>query len=83
MFQQADHCIARIANAAKPSKSRLVPASYNPNMAVKCFRDQGVESANVQTIWEIDGYDVLPGGKGENKDSCSYFDVPLSNHCGN
>lgn len=83
LFQRADYCIARIANAAKPAKMMSkVMTSYNPNMAIKCFRDHGMESANIQTIWEIDGYDIIPGGNGENKESCSFFDVPLANHCG-
>ena len=82
MFQpgQADHCLIRIANAAEPSKSWLNPTSYNPNMAVKWFRNgDGVVSSNLQTIWEIDGYNVIPEGK---QKSCSMFETPLSNHCG-
>lgn len=80
MFQKADNCVIRIANAAEPSKSRLNPTSWNPNMAIQCFRDgDGASPANLLTIWEIDGYNVIPEGK---KDSCSFFDVPLSNHCG-
>jgi len=74
MFQQADHCIVRMANAAQPGT--LAMTAYGPNMAVKCLRD-GVESANLQFIWQIDGYAVLPEGKTK---SCSYFEAPLSNH---
>merc|ERR1719433_965815 len=80
MFQKAENCIVRIANAAEPSTAFYHYVSYNPNMAIKCFRDGDAESANMLTIWEIDGYDVIPEG---NTGSCSYFDVPLSNHCGN
>ena len=80
MFQKADSCLIRVANAAAPSKMFLNPTSYGPNMAVKCFRDGlELETANLQLIWEIDGYNVIPEGA---KDSCSYFKVPLSNHCG-
>ena len=68
----------RIANAAEPSK--ITSTAYNPNMAIKCFRSNGMESANIQTIWAIDGYNVIPAGKTK---SCSFFEVPLSNHCGN
>jgi len=52
--------------------------SYNPNMAVKCFADGVTPSGNLQTIWTIDGFDVLPensAGKPAMKDSCSFFDV--------
>jgi len=86
LFAKAEHCLIRIANAAKPSKSMLNPTSYNPNMAVKCFTDGAAAAANLQTLWTIDGYDKLPAddaGNPTNADSCSYFDVPLSNHCGN
>jgi hypothetical protein len=38
-----------------------------------------MESANIQTRWAIDGYNVIPAGKTK---SCSFFDVHLSNHCG-
>ena len=80
MFQAADHCLIRVANAAAPSQSWYLPkTAYGPNMAVKCFADGATPSANLQTIWEVDGYDVIPDG---NAASCSYFDVPLSNHCG-
>lgn len=75
MFQQADHCIVRMANAAAPGG--ITMGSYGPNLAVKCLRD-GVESANLQFIWQIDGYAVLPSGA---QSSCSYFEGPLSNHC--
>ena len=49
-------------------------------MAVKCFTDGGLfdSHANLQFIWEIDGYNVIPHGK---QQSCSFFDVPLANHC--
>merc|ERR1719329_2081266 len=50
--------------------------AYGPNLAVKCLRD-GVESANMQFIWQLDGYAVLPEGA---KTSCSYFEAPLCNH---
>lgn len=75
MFQKADHCIVRMAAAAEPGGFAMT--SYGPNMAVKCFRD-GVKSANMQFIWQLDGYAVMP--KGEEK-SCSYFETPISNHC--
>jgi len=78
MFQEADSCVIRVANAAEPSKSKFNPTAYGPNMAIKCFRSNGMESANIQTIWEIDGYNVIPEGK---SDSCSMFEVSLSNHC--
>lgn len=78
LFQKAEHCLIRIANAAEPSSSWLNPTAFNPNMAIKCFRDQA-PSANLQTIWEIDGYNVIPEGLSK---SCSYFETPLSNHCG-
>jgi hypothetical protein len=74
MFQQADHCVIRMANAAHPGT--LAMTAYGPNMAVKCFRD-GIESANMQFIWQIDGYAVMPAG---TKKSCSYFEAPLCNH---
>lgn len=51
--------------------------SYGPNLAVKCTRD-GAESANLQFIWQLDGYAVIPHGASK---SCSYFEAPLSNHC--
>lgn len=86
MFQSAEHCVIRIANAAAPSTSWLNPTAYNPNMAIKCFRDGKAtelddlrQSANLQLIWEIDGYNVIPEGLTK---SCSYFETPLSNHCG-
>jgi len=63
-----------MANAAQPGT--LAMTAYGPNMAIKCLRD-GMESANLQFIWQIDGYAVIPEGK---KDSCSYFEAPLSNH---
>jgi hypothetical protein len=49
-------------------------------MAVKCFADGVTPSGNLQTIWTIDGFDVLPedsAGKPAMKDSCSFFDVCL------
>jgi hypothetical protein len=80
MFTQADNCVIRIANAAAPTKLFLNPTSYGPNMAIKCFRDgTATPSANLQLIWAIDGYNVIPEGV---KDSCSNFEVPMSNHCG-
>jgi len=74
MFQKADKCVLRMANAASPGG--LTMTSYGPNMGVKCLRD-GEESANLQFIWQIDGYAVLPEGA---QHSCSYFEAPLSNH---
>jgi len=74
MFQKADNCVVRMANAAAPGGVAMT--SYGPNMAIKCLRD-GVESANLQFIWQIDGYAVLPEGA---QQSCSYFEAPLSNH---
>jgi hypothetical protein len=74
MFQKADKCVVRMANAAAPGG--LTMQSYGPNMGVKCLRD-GEESANLQFIWQIDGYSVLPEGA---QNSCSYFEAPLSNH---
>ena len=64
MYRQADSCVVRMANAADPSSS----TSYNPNMRIKCFRSNGMESANIQTLWTIDGYNVIPAGKTK---SCS------------
>lgn len=75
MFQKADYCILRMANAAQPGT--LAMTAYGPNLAIKCMRD-GVEAANMQFIWQLDGYAVIPEGK---KDTCSYFEAPLSNHC--
>lgn len=74
MFQQADHCVIRMANAAPPGGISM--AAYGPNLAVKCLRD-GAESANMQFIWQVDGYEVMPSG---SQSTCSYFDTPLSNH---
>jgi hypothetical protein len=74
MFQKADNCVIRMANAACPGGIAMGP--YGPNLAVKCTRD-GAESANMQFIWQLDGYAVLPPGK---TNSCSYFEAPLSNH---
>lgn len=74
MFQQADNCIIRMANAAAPGGVAM--GAYGPNLAVKCLRD-GVESANMQFIWELDGYAVRPPGA---QQSCSYFETPLANH---
>jgi len=85
MFQKADECIIRIANALEPVTSKdsllgaLNPTTYNPNMGIKCFRDGEADSANLEMIWEIDGYNVLPEGL---KNSCSYFEKPYANHCG-
>ena len=75
MFQQADSCVIRMANAAEPVHG----TPYNPNLAIKCYRSDGMESANIQTLWEIDGYNVLPPNRAK---SCSMFGAPLSNHCG-
>lgn len=74
MFQQADNCIIRMANAAAPGT--LAMTAYGPNLAVKCTRD-GVEAANMQFIWQLDGYALLPEGA---KSSCSYFEAPLCTH---
>jgi len=74
MFQQAEHCVIRMANAAAPGG--ITMGAYGPNLAVKCLRD-GVESANMQFIWELDGYAVRPSGA---RESCSYFETPLANH---
>jgi hypothetical protein len=75
MFQKADQCVIRMANAAAPGG--LSMGSYGPNLAVKCLRD-GAESANMQFIWQLDGYAVTPK---DTQKSCSYFEAPLSNHC--
>jgi len=157
MFQKADNCVIRIANAAEPSKGTfgIGKTAYNPNMAIKCYRDGKVSEewtrkpcqwcsdpsglkkrfstleecraaddmkccymdgfintvygarkislesssscktdawtnpkgeaetssdANLLTIWEIDGYTKLP--EYVRDDSCNFFEVPLSNHCG-
>jgi len=74
MFQQADQCVIRMANAAAPGGISM--GAYGPNLAVKCLRD-GAESANMQFIWQLDGYAVMPSGA---QSTCSYFDAPLSNH---
>jgi len=74
MFQQADNCVIRMANAAAPGG--ITMGAYGPNLAVKCLRD-GVESANMQFIWELDGFAVRPQGA---RQSCSYFETPLANH---
>lgn len=74
MFQKAEHCIVRMANAAEPGT--LAMTAYGPNMAVKCLND-GPASANILTIWQLDGYAVIPENKTK---SCSYFEAPLSNH---
>lgn len=73
MFQQADNCVIRMANAAPPTAGF---AAYGPNLAVKCLRD-GLESANMLFIWELDGYAVRPQGA---QQSCSYFETPIANH---
>jgi len=73
MFQQADQCIIRMANAAAPGG--LGMTAFGPNLAVKCLRD-GIESANMQFIWQVDGYAKIPSGA---QQSCSYFETPLSN----
>jgi hypothetical protein len=40
LLSQADNCVIRITNAAEPSKGGLLgPTTYNPNMAIKCYRD--------------------------------------------
>lgn len=74
MFQRADHCIVRMANAAVPGG--LAIDAYGPNLAIKCLND-GPQSANVQALWQLDGYAVLPPGKTK---SCSYFEAPLATH---
>jgi hypothetical protein len=74
MFQQADNCIIRMANAAEPGT--LAMSAYGPNLAVKCTRD-GVEAANMQFLWQLDGYAVIPENTSK---SCSYFEAPLCNH---
>jgi hypothetical protein len=74
MFQQADHCIIRMANAAMPGTVAMT--AYGPNLAIKCLND-GAASANLQAIWQLDGYAELPAGKTK---SCSYFEAPLSSH---
>jgi len=77
LFQQADHCIVRMANAAPPGGVTMT--SYGPNMAVKCFRDGNVESGNFQLIYEVDGYAKYPDDGAAAK-SCSYFEGALMNH---
>jgi hypothetical protein len=74
MFQRADHCIIRMANAAMPGTVAMT--AYGPNLAIKCLTD-GPESANLLAIWQLDGYAELPAGKTK---SCSYFEAPLSSH---
>lgn len=83
MFQQADHCVLRMANAAPPGGAAM--GSYGPNLAVKCLRDStpsageaAYNSANLLFLWQLDGYAVIPEGK---QKSCSYFEAPLANHC--
>jgi hypothetical protein len=75
LFQKADNCVIRVANAAAPGG--ITMGTYGPNMAVKCTRTNA-PSANLALIYEIDGYDVHPQGKTK---SCSYFEGPLVNHC--
>eukprot|EP01052_Picozoa_sp_SAG31_P027188 SAG31_NODE_2523_length_5562_cov_4.427238_4_plen_370_part_00 len=78
MFQKADHCIVRMANAAMPGTVAMT--AYGPNLAIKCLTDAGgyeATSANLLAIWQLDGYAELPTGK---KKSCSYFEAPLSAH---
>lgn len=77
MFKKADHCIIRMANAAEPQVDDKANNPYGPNMAIKCLTD-GEESANIQLIWQLDGYGRLPKGK---TDSCSFFEAPLMNVC--
>ena len=74
MFQRADHCIIRMANAAMPGTVAMT--AYGPNLAIKCLND-GPQSANLLAIWQLDGYAELPRGKDK---SCSYFEAPLSSH---
>ena len=74
MFQKADHCIVRMANAAMPGSVAMT--AYGPNLAIKCLND-GPKSANLQALWQLDGYAELPVGKTK---SCSYFEAPLSSH---
>ena len=52
----------------------------HPSAHAQCFRDQNAfGSGDIISIWEIDGYDVIPQGK---QSSCSFFETPVSNHCG-
>ena len=74
MFQRADHCIIRMANAAMPGTVAMT--AYGPNLAIKCLND-GPQSANLLALWQLDGYAELPRGKDK---SCSYFEAPLSSH---
>ena len=76
MFQQADHCIVRMANAAMPGA--LTSPAYGPNLAIKCLNDASV-AVNLQALWQLDGYAELPAGVAKAK-SCSYFEAPLSSH---
>jgi len=75
MFQKADHCVIRMANAAHPSQSG-VKATYGPNLAIKCLND-GKKSANLLNLWQLDGYDSLPK---DRTDSCSFFEAGVCSH---
>merc|ERR1712166_53873 len=74
MFQKADHCVIRMANAAVPGTIGM--NAYGPNLAIKCLND-GNKSANLLNLWQLDGYAVLP--KNTSK-SCSYFEAPVGPH---
>ena len=76
MYQEAYHCLVRLANPAKPGKWTPPFNSYGPNLAIKCLND-GPTSVNLQALWQLDGYSVYPSGK---KWSCSYFEAPLASH---
>ena len=76
MYQEAYHCLVRLANPAKPGKWTFPFTSYGPNLAIKCLND-GPTSVNLQALWQLDGYSVYPKGK---KWSCSYFEAPLASH---
>jgi len=76
LFQQADNCVVRLANAAKPGG--VLMGTYGPNMGIKCTRDGEAPSGNLELIFEIDGYDKYPPGTTK---SCSYFEGALLNHC--
>jgi len=74
MFQKADHCVIRMANAAQPGT--LAMTAYGPNLAIKCLND-GNKSANLVNLWQLDGYAVLPKDKTK---TCSYFEAPVGPH---
>lgn len=74
MFQKADHCVIRMANAAVPGT--IAMNAYGPNLAIKCLND-GKQSANLQNLWQLDGYALLPK---DTTKSCSYFEAPVGPH---